>query len=200
MIERQKSKILAPVTLFVTCAVFVWLLYNGLSAPVSMTNVGRATSSPTIPDARAVATQVSYVMPPLGSYDAILARPIFSPSRRGAAGAPTVAVSNSIDMKMKGSIIADNVRIASFTPLAGGEEIRLRQGEDYQGWVLNEVGPQHAVFERDGEILRLEVNFKEVPAVAKTDRKSRAERRRAEKQSEREARAQRQDGDDEGAD
>ncbi len=199
MIERQKSKILAPVTLFVTCGVFVWLLYNGLSAPVSITNAGRAAATATLPDAMAVATQVSYTMPPLGSYDAILARPIFSPSRRGPAGEAAVVVSNSIDMKMKGSIIADNVRIASFTPLAGGEEIRLREGEDYQGWILNVVGPHHVVFERDGEILKLEVNFKEAPVVAKKDRKSRAKRRRAQKQSEREARAQRQDGGDEGA-
>ena len=196
----HKSKILAPVTLFVTCGVFIWLLYNGLSAPVSITNVGRATTSATLPDVRALATRVSYVMPPLGSYDAILARPIFTPSRRGAAGAPAVVVSNSIDMKMKGSIIADNVRIASFTPLAGGEEIRLREGEDYQGWVLNEVGPYHVVFERNGEILKLEVNFKEAPVVAKKDRKRRSKRRRANEQSEREARAQRQNGNDEGAD
>lgn len=200
MIERHKSRILTPVALFVTCGVGLWLLYNQLSAPVTTTTSGRAAASASMSDVRAVATQVSYVMPPLGSYDAIMARPMFSPSRRGAAGAPTVVVSNNIDMKMKGSIIAGDVRIASFTPLAGGEEIRLREGEDYQGWILNEVGPHHAVFERSGEILRLEVDFKEVPVVAKKNRKRRAKRRRANDESEQESRAQRQDGNDEGAD
>ena len=103
-----------------------------------------------------------FQLPPLRTFKATLERPVFSRNRRPKAGAPVV-VTQDLALKMQGVSGTSADKRALLMPEGGGKTLRLREGEEYQGWTVSEIGESHVVFLRGDEKQRVDMNFKEKP-------------------------------------
>jgi general secretion pathway protein N len=105
-------------------------------------------------------------------------RPVFSPSRRPPPVAVTeVAVANAPPPKpaqeehppqlsLVGTVTGDDRSFGIFVDQTSKAALRLRPGEDYQGWRLRSVQGREATFARDQQTIVL--NFPEPGTVAPT--------------------------------
>ena len=98
---------------------------------------------------------------PLAALSNTRERPIFSASRRPPA--PAVAAApvprapppprpprvERPQLSLVGTIVGDDESFGIFVDQAGKSALRLRLGEDYQGWTLSSVHGREVVFERD---------------------------------------------------
>ena len=188
MIGKRKGGYLMPVLLFTACGTLIWMVASMMLSTDSVVEVAPAKPAK-VQDLDGLAAELQFAMPPASHYDAILDRPIFSSSRRAvaqAAVAPTVVVSRELKLKLQGTSIRDTDKHALFMPKDGGEALRLREGEDYQGWTLARIKNSFVVFRRKGAEERLEMDFVEPPAqVAKRKRNRRAGGQDAQRQTQR---------------
>ncbi|MHC4984321.1 MAG: hypothetical protein ACYTF6_14290, partial [Planctomycetota bacterium] len=166
MIAGRRSGSVLALALFAAGLAAAWFVYQGLQAPVG---AGRSATvagqQPAGADAPPAARE--FKLPPLRAFEATLQRPVFSRSRRPKAGAQVV-VSQDLAVKMQGVVGDDANKRALLIPEGGGEPLRLREGEEYQGWTLSEIGRHHAVFRRDDQKVRLDVDFREPPRPVRT--------------------------------
>ena len=138
MIGRGKAGLLLPVIFVVAVGAGAWATYNWLRTPVNATQVEGEIEAKTS-EIAALSEELSFSMPPIGSYDAILVRPIFAPNRRAVAGPKSVVTSQDIGAKLVGVVGDETDLRILLKPLDGSETIRLRSGEDYQGWIVEVV-------------------------------------------------------------
>jgi hypothetical protein len=162
MTTARKSGSIVALALFAAGIAGAWFVYQGLETPSDARRfVAVAGKQPAGADA--LPAEQEFKLPPLRAFEATLQRPVFSPSRRPIAGAPVV-LSQDLAIKLQGTTGVDAEKRALLVPEGGGEALQLREGEEYQGWTLSEVGGQHVIFRREEEEVRLDVDFKEVPA------------------------------------
>lgn len=187
MIGQRKGGIFLPAMLVAACLTLAWMVWSVIFGPRDSVEI--ATVKPAkVKTIEGLAAELKFAMPPIGSYDAILDRPIFSATRRGnsAVIAPTVVVSRQLELKLQGTTITDTDKHALLQPKDGGEPLQLREGEDYQGWTLARVKNSMVVFRRGGAEERLEMDFVEPPAqVSKKKRNRRTTARRDQQQPQR---------------
>lgn len=101
---------------------------------------------------------------PLNQLSTTRERPIFSPSRRPPSPRPTFVAPVAVHQPVKppdperppvtllGTIIAaGNDRLGVFVDTATQSILRLRLGEDYQGWVVRLINPREATLVKDGK-------------------------------------------------
>lgn len=179
MIARRRSGILLPVLFIAVCGALVWLIHGQLQEPAGAHQSPAKSDAPP-PQFADLPEDVDFVMPPMAAFDGIVARPIFSPTRRPGANQAPVIVSENLGLAIMGLSITASGRVALFRPQDGGESLRLREGEDYRGWVLTRIDPNRVVFSRDGDEQQLELDYEKPPEAKK---KSRRDRRRARKNS-----------------
>jgi hypothetical protein len=96
-------------------------------------------------------------------------RPIFSPSRRPpsppvVAHVPPVthaplkpAEPERPTVSLVGTVVGETTGIAIFMKQATRDVVRLRLGEDHQGWVLRSVDGRKATLEKNGKAVVLEL-------------------------------------------
>jgi hypothetical protein len=203
MIGRSKGGFLLPATLVLACGTAAWMAYNAISSPAveSGPNGGGASK---LPEIGALGAELTYAMPPMESFDAILKRPMFTPGRRPVAGAPLAVASPELGAKLLGHVGTDSEIRVALKPEDGGETVNLRQGEDYRGWTFEETKNGEFIFRsEDGREIVLELNYEEKPAVQP---RSRRERQRAAQQTRKKAQqgqqkaqgSQAQEGEEEG--
>ena len=186
MIGQRKGGFLLPVMLVAACATLAWMVGSMIFAPESTTEIA-AVKPAKVKTLDGLAAELNFTMPPISHYEAILDRPIFSASRRGTSEvvAPTVVVSRELKLKLQGTSILDTDKHALLQPKDGGEPLRLREGEDYQGWTLARIKNSMVVFRRGGAEERLELDFVEPPAQVAKKRRSRRTTQREQQQSQR---------------
>ena len=174
MIGHGKTGFLLLAVLVVAGGAAVWAAYNWLQTPVNATQAEGAVEAKTS-EIATLSGELDFSMPPIGSYDAILRRPIFSPSRRAVAGPKVVMTSQDLGAKLVGVVGDGTDQRILLKPLDGGETVRLRSGEDYRGWTVEVVGADEVIFRNgsDGEET-LELVYEEAPQpTAKSRRDSR---------------------------
>jgi general secretion pathway protein N len=98
---------------------------------------------------------------PLKQFTETRARPIFLPSRRPPAPpASAVTVAKVIappkpkepeqpQLSLVGTIAGDDTRFAIFVDQASKAVLRLKQGEDFQGWQLRAIQNREASFQKN---------------------------------------------------
>ncbi|WP_147653459.1 general secretion pathway protein GspN [Vulcaniibacterium gelatinicum] len=132
-------------------ALLVWLLalagMGGRIAPVAPdpARMQRLPALPPPPPER---------IGPLGQYAEIGARPLFSENRRPqpfviAGAGEGEAGGASFDFVLSSVLLTPSVRLAILQPSAGGEPVRVREGEAPKGaesWRLVSLEPRAAVF------------------------------------------------------
>jgi hypothetical protein len=105
---------------------------------------------------------------PLTSLSGTRDRPIFSPSRRPPASpVASIAAPKVVAVKPKererpqlnlvGTIASNDEAFGIFLDLSTKAALRLKIGEDYQGWKLRSVQGREATLEKDEEVLTLEL-------------------------------------------
>jgi hypothetical protein len=114
---------------------------------------------------------------PLNSLTATRERPIFSPLRRPPlptppapvvltpAPTPPPAVPEEIPLKLLGTIVGGDSGIAICLNPSTNDVIRLRMGENFEGWVLRAVHGREAAFEKATLQARLSLPSPDDPRV-----------------------------------
>jgi hypothetical protein len=129
----------------------------GIAAPAA------APTSPE-PGERALPANPLWAIP-LKQLESTRERPIFSPSRRppppvivgpspptvAARAAPKPAEPQRPQLSLVGTVIGERESIAVFIDETTKNAVRLRTGEDHNGWTLRSVEGREATLERDGE-------------------------------------------------
>lgn len=95
----------------------------------------------------------------LSSLEAVIQRPLFSPSRRPwmppASTVNTESVGALDTFELVGVVISDSVRRALIRPPDGARTLSLAEGDRLDGWRLNRVDEQAAHFVADGMTFRM---------------------------------------------
>jgi hypothetical protein len=105
---------------------------------------------------------------PLNSLSGTRDRPIFSPSRRPPApavapvAAPKVAAAKPKErerpqLDLVGTVASSDEAFGIFLDTSTKAALRLKIGEDYQGWKLRSVQGREATLEKDQEVFTLEL-------------------------------------------
>jgi hypothetical protein len=132
------------------------------SAAVS-TAVAEVTIPPAAPNApadRPLSANPLWAMP-LKQFSDTRERPIFSPSRRPPPPPPSAAVTvakvvvpkpkepEQPQLSLVGTIASDEDKFGIFVDLATKNVLRLRVGEDFQGWQLQSVQGRETTFQKN---------------------------------------------------
>jgi hypothetical protein len=140
------------------CAVLAFQLNNEISIAVPVT---AAPADPRTTDADDHGG-ASLAPPDFALLDAIVERPLFSVSRRPLEApadmlpelAPVVA--KTISFKLLGTMLAGDARLALLSHPEQGM-LRLRQGQEVEGWRIEDVLGSEVTISRGDEMVRLKL-------------------------------------------
>ncbi len=161
MIAGRKLGVLVVLSVCAAGLGAAWLVHRSLVAPPDFGPPAVAAKEEP-PAAKPLPDFKVFKLPPRSAFKATLERPVFSRNRRPKEGAPVV-VTQDLALKMQGVAGTGAEKRAMLVPTGGGERVRLREGEEYQGWTLSEIGERHVVFLRGDQKQRLDMNFREKP-------------------------------------
>jgi hypothetical protein len=106
-------------------------------------------------------TSSTYVHPHLDEFAAILERPVFFKDRKlppKPAAEPTAAPT-PIRLKLEGVAIVAEARIAVLRNLADNQLVQLSEGMSHNGWTLEAVAADSAVFRRGEQVSELSLEL-----------------------------------------
>ncbi len=161
MIAGRKLGVLVVLSVCAAGLGAAWLVHRSLMVPPDFGPPAVAAKEEP-PAAKPLPDFKVFKLPPRSAFKATLDRPVFSRNRRPKEGAPVV-VTQDLALKMQGIAGTGAEKRAMLVPTGGGERVRLREGEEYQGWTLSEIGERHVVFHRGDQKQRLDMNFREKP-------------------------------------
>lgn len=157
---RRRSRSWTLVALVVACCALVWVIYQQLAAAPGPSRLSdlpgvRLASVPELP------LEAEFSMPPIDSFDAVLLRPIFSPTRTppsedGLAGEEVVG---DFSFSLKGIIITNKERVALFGANDGSTIVRVSQGDRLAGWMVIAIDFGRATLERGESRMIMEPSF-----------------------------------------
>lgn len=140
--------------LSVLCVALAITIYSELTRPVIGLN-------PAVAPGRRVQTpdrDPTFSMPPLGAYAEVVARSLFSPTRRPplemAPGRPS-------DFRLVGTIISASGRDALLAHGTPPKIAHVGQGENFEGWIVKSIEPDHVVLVRDGRMTDITISAKQ---------------------------------------
>ena len=106
-------------------------------------------------------------LPPIEQFSAMVERPIFTATRRTVRRQPVArsapASSGGLILgryQVIGVVVAPGNRLVLLKRLGGAETIRLKQGEEIDGWTLVEVTRDDLVLESGGRREKIEIRDK----------------------------------------
>ncbi|MGB5472038.1 MAG: hypothetical protein WBQ78_01005 [Gammaproteobacteria bacterium] len=104
-------------------------------------------------------TRMTYKAPPIGMFDEILERPLFSEGRQPPAEPATsekpVAKGPPVRLQLEGVVITPESRIVVVRDLGNNQLLQLAEGMSHQGWTVERVQSAGATFTRGEERLEL---------------------------------------------
>lgn len=123
------------------------VLEDGTSAPTAQTR-----TRPALPAGREA-------MPEKTRYAAIVERPVFSPTRRPPSDAATEAAAPTLDFSLFGVVSSAGDQSALIKPSAGGEPVRVKEGEDFSGWTVARIASDRILVRHDAMERELLLDF-----------------------------------------
>ncbi|HLX17691.1 MAG TPA: hypothetical protein VKS24_21080 [Bradyrhizobium sp.] len=145
----------------------------GLAAASGWTEPAAAVVQVVVPPApaapaaeRALSANPLWAMP-LAQFSATRERPIFSPSRRPPAPAVAPVLAPRVaalpkpkeperpQLSLVGTIVGDEEGFGIFLDQSAKAVIRLKVGENFQGWKLRSVQGRETAFEKDERVVTL---------------------------------------------
>jgi hypothetical protein len=124
--------------------------------------------SPPAPAERTLSANPLWAMP-LSQFSVTRERPIFLPSRRPPAPAVTAAVTPKTvtvpkpkeperpQLSLVGTILSDEDKFGIFVEQSTKVVVRLKVGEDFQGWKLGSIKGREAALEKNQSVFVLEM-------------------------------------------
>ncbi len=111
-----------------------------------------------------LALQPEFVLPPMGkSFDAMLTRPLFTPSRRPSASESDTRLPSSMrrgQFTLLGVIITKEKKIAMLREIATGKVMNVQQGNEVNGMQLETLEPEKVTLkqgeEREDLVLKIQ--------------------------------------------
>lgn len=103
----------------------------------------------------------TFELPPLEDLTATRERPLFNSNRRRPAvvvapdAPPPITESVALPFELTGIVLGDDVRIAIFHNKTTNEEVRLREGDKLDEWVLESVDDRFILLRGDGRRVRV---------------------------------------------
>ncbi len=173
--RRHRSNIWLPPLLLVVCGALSWLIYREFMLEPSTEAAAKGlTAVPTtLP---ALPPEPQFSMLPIEDFQAILERPIFSPSRRppSAESIDSVelpATTGDVSFVLKGILIDEDERTALFRSKDSDKLVRLGEGDKIEGWTLVRIEADQVVF-ASGEIERVLQPTFDPPAPSRRKKRS----------------------------
>jgi general secretion pathway protein N len=134
-------------------------LFAGAAASTAVAEVTVPAAAPNAPAERPLSANPLWAMP-LKQFSDTRERPIFSPSRRPPPPPPsTVTVAKVVvprakepekpQLSLVGTISSDEDKLGIFVDQATKNVLRLRVGEDFQGWQLQSVQGRETTFQKN---------------------------------------------------
>jgi hypothetical protein len=133
-----------------------WPPPNPAARPVGQAPVAAGAAGEADPDPLARLSPPE----PRDAYAAVIERPLFRPERKPPdpdenepeQPEPEPEVATTLDgMDLSAVVITGGVTSAWVKPPGSGDLIRLRLGDDLEGWSVKEIQPDRLVLERQGE-------------------------------------------------
>lgn len=157
VLSHLRSRTIAVLGLL--CAAFALVAFSELDAATSSPASESSIPSRAPEDAAAAGTlsPPSFSLPPLESFAAVTERPLFSPNRRPAeiSSGESDAWSSFV---LAGIIITPELREAMVLHSQPPTPIHIHEGEAMDGWTLESLSADHAVFRHDVEEHELKLN------------------------------------------
>ena len=136
----------APRLLALTCLGLAAVVAVELTdAPAAPPTIGSATVGPATPPAREVE---SFSMPPRSIYDDVLARPLFSDTRRPSAFAATAAQHPTF--LLVGTVVSQQERSALIRHGQPAHVDHVAEGQSLDGWTVSSIRPDRVVLTNAG--------------------------------------------------
>ena len=157
-VRRNRGKGLTTV-LVLACAALSYLVYWEFNnyGPEPYADIVVTSSDQS---ARKMSPEPEFALPPLVSYAAIVERPLFAASRRPSPPAPEEpeepepdqAEAHAWSFILSGVVISNDQRMALLQRLSDGSTVRLRVGQEIDGWRIEAIEPDRVVL-RQGDAL-----------------------------------------------
>jgi len=156
MSRYQKRSLLpalaAGAGLLMACVIYAEIrarpvIEDGTSAPMAQTR-----TRPSLSAGRAA-------MPAKTRYAAIVERPVFSPTRRPPSEAAIEATAPTLDFSLFGVVNSAGEQSALIKPSAGGEPVRVKEGDDFSGWTVARIASDRILVRHDAMERELLLDF-----------------------------------------
>lgn len=164
--RRRRS----PIMLVLLCAALAALVYweiDGNRPP----DGGGAIEVAARPDPRPLPPEPEFAMPPLDSYAEIVARPLFSPSRRPPPAAEGDAEDDASEAKpalfiLTGVVISAEARLALIQRANIAGVVRVSEGEEIDGWLVEKIAPDRVTLRQGAAVEEIELpdKIERIPA------------------------------------
>jgi len=102
-------------------------------------------------------TRISYMAPDAGAFSEIVERPLFTEGRTPPQAPATEQTNASpvkqtpLTLRLEGIALSPESRIVLVRDLTSNKLLRLAEGANHQGWVLEAIHPTGATFRRGGQ-------------------------------------------------
>ena len=156
VLSHLRSRTIAVLALL--CAAFALVAFSELDASTSSPASKGSVPSLAPEDAAAgTLSPTSFSLPPLESFAAVTERPLFSPSRQPAkiSTGESDAWSSFV---LAGIIITPELREAMVLHNQPPMLVHIQEGEAIDGWTLESLSPDNALFRNDAAEHELKLN------------------------------------------
>lgn len=181
MTVPTKQRRSLPFLVFLLCLVLGYAVYRALehSDYGGSTEVSLSRSA----NVPALATQPRFSMPPLTTYSETVKRPLFSPGRRppertAEVPIPKPVLNQEIKARLAGIVITPKERFALLQKPRETEPIRLSEGQNFEGWVVESILADRIVLSRGDNRQEVMIQDEIRKAPPSTRRKPRRPRRK----------------------
>lgn len=155
---RRPSPLLLLLCLVLAGLVAAQLLLPEKNLPTGSTTAN-AAASPVTANLRP-----GFSMRPLDAFSEVIERPLFRPDRRPAPVVVDAAKADGTSRQgyaLLGVVIDDDMRMALLRPKGAKRTLRILEGQQIDGWTVEDVRPDRVVMRRGG--VSEEVRLRDLP-------------------------------------
>jgi general secretion pathway protein N len=123
--------------------------------------VGRVADASPAPAAVAVPPdEAPFTLPALESLKEVTDRPLFSAARRPAAARTAQQTASDLSsLQLRGVIISDQSRLALVQQAKSAAIMRVKEGQELQGWTVQSILPDRVVVQRGASVQELKLRI-----------------------------------------
>ena len=182
MIKRFFSRLVLPLVLAGACGWLGWHVFQQWQTPGDLTLLDPPAEEELAAEVVSLPPMPRFQMPPANRFEQILARPLFSESRRPfKPEVKTVETKKEppkeLKVKVMGIITTDDRKTALVVEEGTTNTKRIEEGEVFNGWTLEAIENEALHFSKNGKLEEVPIIYDEVVVQPKPKKKQRRRRR-----------------------